>query len=125
MRGKQALVARDIGKHTGGLGHREGQVEPGTPALRIANLLAIGQLALEKVLEGCLVDLASKAKLGRTRAAPGADLAGVLADIIVVLGKVAGRTACGTDWGNRQHRLHPHVHAIVRTDRRRQIVVRR
>jgi hypothetical protein len=93
MGGEQALVASDIGKDAGGLWHGEGQVDASSAPFGIADLLTIGQAALEEILEDLFLHLTGKAEFSGAVSAPATDLAGVLANVIVILGKIVGSAA--------------------------------
>jgi hypothetical protein len=80
-------------------------------------LLTIGQAALEEILEGLFLHLTGKAEFSGAVSAPATDLAGVLANVIVILGKIVGSAARRTHRSNRQHGSEPHIHVIAKIGR--------
>ena len=105
---EDALVAGDIGHERDRLGCREGQVDAGTPVLDLADLLARGQLAVERALQVRLADIAGEPGGFGAGPGPDADLAGVLAGIVigggeVVLAIVIGRARGGANGCNGEH----------------------
>ena len=105
------LVAGDIGHQRNRFGRGEGEVETGATVLDLADLFARGQLAVQRALEGRLVDLAGQSRRLGALAAPLADLA-VLGSVIVavgevVLGEIVRRAGGGADGGDRVHQSMP------------------
>ena len=117
MGSEQALVAGDIGQDAGGLWHGEGQVDASSAPVGIAHLLTIGQAAFEQILEGPFLHLTGKTEFGGAVSTPATDLAGVLANVIVILGKIVGSAARRTHRSNRQHGSETHIHVIAKIGR--------